>query len=262
MKHLSDAGAVVTKSIGPKERDGYGNPSVVKLQSGLINAMGLPNPGIESYLEELSNNSVDILIGSIFGKNEDEFVQVAKSMATVTQAIEMNMSCPHAKSYGEGVPTDRIADLVAAVKKAISLPVFVKLGSENLISRAHKAIEGGADGIVAINTIKAMVVDVETGMPVLANKIGGYSGPAIKPIGVRCVYELASVFDIPIIGVGGIMNARDVLEYMMAGASAVQIGSALHYCGKTVFSEIAHDISDWLLTNKYNDIKDIVGRAI
>lgn len=146
----------------------------------------------------------------------------------------MNMSCPHAGSYGAGFPTEKIPDAVSAVKESVSIPVFVKLGMENIRERARAAAGGGADAIVAINTVRAMAIDIETAMPILSNKIGGYSGPAIKPIGVRCVYELSREVDIPIIGVGGITTAEDVIEYMMAGASAVQIGSGIYYRGEGI----------------------------
>lgn len=262
IERLPEVGAVVTKSASLRERTGYGNPSVVELGHGILNAMGLPNPGIDAYIQELSGSNVDVLIGSVFGENEDEFVQSATRMATISNAIEMNMSCPHANSYGAGVPTDHIANIVSSVKKAVSIPVFVKLGVDNINERAHQAIEGGADALVAINTVKGMAIDVETGMPILANIVGGYSGPAIKPIGVRCVYELASTYEIPIVGVGGISSAMDVVEYMMAGASAVQIGSAFYYGGKTVFSEISSNLRRWLNIHGHEHIGDVIGTGL
>ncbi len=262
MEKFGDAGAVVTKSIGMEMRKGHGNPSVVEMEHGLLNAMGLPNPGAEYYLNELDGINVDNIIGSILGKDKGEFSGVAKIIEGKVDAIEMNMSCPHAGSYGAGFPTETIREAVGAVKESVEIPVFVKLGAENIIERAEAAEAGGADAIVAINTIRAMAINVETATPILANQVGGYSGPAIKPIGIRCVYELAGKVDIPIIGVGGITRTMDVLEYMMAGASAVQIGSGIYYRGEKIFGEICNELEGWLKLQGYDGIKDIVGIAV
>jgi len=259
MERFSDAGAVVTKSLGMEERKGYGNPSVVELEHGILNAMGLPNPGVDQYLKEIEGIRIENVIGSIFGKDDREFSEVAEKVGGAVKAVEMNMSCPHAGGYGADFPTNKIREAVRAVKKSVDVPVFVKLGSENIIERAGEAEAGGADAIVAINTVRAMAIDVETGMPVLANRVGGYSGPAIKPIGVRCVYELAGKVDVPIIGVGGITTAYDVLEYMMAGASAVQIGSGIHYRGEGIFKEICIELREWLKAHGYKRIVDVAG---
>jgi len=261
MERFGEAGAVVTKSIGMDERRGYGNPSVVEMEHGLLNAMGLPNPGIEEYLKEIEGIKVEKIIGSIFGKDESEFAEAAKKIERAVDAIEMNMSCPHAGGYGAGFPTDRVSDAVSAVKESVSIPVFVKLGVENIRKRARAAADGGADAIVAINTVRAMAIDIETARPILSNKIGGYSGPAIKPIGVRCVYELSGEVDIPIIGVGGITTAEDVIEYMMAGASAVQIGSGIYYRGEGIFGKISKELRKWLKAHGYERIKDVIGAA-
>jgi len=261
MERFREAGAIVTKSVGMDERKGYGNPSVVELEHGLLNAMGLPNPGVDEYLKEIEGIDVQKIVGSIFGKDEHEFARVAKKIEGAVDAIEMNMSCPHAGSYGAGFPTDKISDAVSAVKESVNIPVFVKLGMENIGRRARAAEEGGADAIVAINTVRAMSIDIETAVPILSNKVGGYSGPAIKPIGVRCVYELSEEVDIPIIGVGGITTAEDVIEYMMAGASAVQIGTGVYYRGEKIFEEINKELREWLEAHEYGRIKDVIGAA-
>ncbi len=261
MERLNDAGAIVTKSVGIEERTGYKNPTVYELPCGLLNSMGLPNPGVDAFVEELKNARIDVVIGSIFGKDAEEFGIVARKISPYVDAIEMNMSCPHAKKVGAEFPDDEIEDAVKAVKGKTSKPVFVKLGVENIMRRAESAINGGADGIVAINTIKAMAIDIEFAMPVLSNKFGGYSGRAIKPIGIRCVYELSSNFDIPVIGVGGIENAGDAIEYMMAGASAVQIGTALMN-DMAIFSKISRDMEIWLREHDYKNASDIVGIAL
>ncbi len=261
MESFYHAGAIVTKSIGKEERKGYKNPTVYELPYGLLNAIGLANPGIEEYIKEIDGIKVDVLIGSIFGKDEEEFGYLARKMAPYVKAIEMNMSCPHAKKLGMEYPTDKIKEAVEETKKA-GLPIFVKLGMENLMERAAQAIEGGADAIVAINTIRAMAIDIDARMPVLANRIGGYSGRAIKPVGVRCVYELASQYDLPVIGVGGITEWQDAIEYIMAGATAVQIGTGIYYEGKEIFQKILHGMEEWLDKNGYNSIAEIIGIAL
>ncbi len=261
MERIKDAGAIVTKSIGMYARKGYKNPTFFDAGVGILNAMGLPNPGIDEYIKEIDGIKVDVLIGSIFGKDDKEFGYLAKRFSPYVDAIEMNMSCPHAKKVGMEYPTNEIKNAVKEAKKS-KKPVFVKLGMENLIERGGEAVDGNADAIVAINTIKAMAIDIDVAMPVLSNKIGGYSGKAIKPIGVRCVYELASNFDLPIIGVGGITNARDVIEYMMAGATAVQIGTGIYYEGEEIFTKIKNELKKWLEKNGYNSIKDIIGLAL
>lgn len=261
MERIKDAGAIVTKSIGMYARKGYKNPTFFDAGVGVLNAMGLPNPGIDEYIKEIDGIKVDILIGSIFGKDDKEFGYLAKRFSPYVDAIEMNMSCPHAKKVGMEYPTDEIKNAVKEAKKS-KKPVFVKLGMENLIERGGEAVDGNADAIVAINTIKAMAINIDVAIPVLSNKIGGYSGKAIKPIGVRCVYELASNFDLPIIGVGGITNARDVIEYMMAGATAVQIGTGIYYEGEEIFTKIKNELKKWLEKNGYDSIKDIIGLAL
>jgi dihydroorotate dehydrogenase (NAD+) catalytic subunit len=264
----SGAGAVVTKSIGLKPRKGYDNPTIVELECGILNAMGLPNPGIDNFKEEiveLKKSKIPV-IGSIFGSNADEFSKLAQKMQMYgADAIELNMSCPHAKGYGLEVGSDStlVKEITSKVKKTVKIPVFVKI-SPNLmdISEIAKAAEkGGADAIVAINTIKAMKIDLELKTPVLANKIGGYSGNAIKPIGVRCVYEIANNVNIPIIGVGGINTGKDAIEYIMAGAAAIQIGSGLYYRGVDVFKKVCNEIEKWMKDHKVKNISDLIGVA-
>ena len=261
MEKFNHAGAVVTKSIGKEERKGYKNPVFYETECGILNAIGLANPGIDEYIKEIKGIKIENLIGSIFGKDEEEFSYVAGKISEYVKAIEMNMSCPHAKKFGIEFPTEEIKEAVERVKEA-KKPVFVKLGVENILKRAEQAIEGGADAIVAINSIKAMAINIEVGKPVLGNKIGGYSGRAIKPIAIRCVYELASNFDVPVVGVGGVMNAYDVIEYLMAGAHAVQIGTGVYHMGEKIFSNICNELMEWMEKNNYEKIEDIVGLAL
>ena len=270
MKRIADcgAGAIVTKSIGLKPREGYPNPTIVELECGLLNAMGLPNPGIENFGEEVKKlkQSKIAIIGSIFGSNANEFVELAKKMETYgADALELNMSCPHAKGYGLEIGSDPkiVNEITSKVKNATKIPVFVKLSPNlmNIVEIAKAAEKGNADGIVAINTVKAMKIDLDLKMPVLSNKIGGYSGKAIKPIGVRCVYEIFKNIKIPIIGVGGITNGDDVLEYIMAGASAVQIGSGVYYREVDIFKKICKEIENWMKNNNYKNLSEVIGVA-
>ena len=262
------AGAIVTKSIGLLARDGYPNPTVIELDYGILNAMGLPNCGIDNYKEEINalKNSNTPIIGSIYGSNESEFVALGKKMKSYgVSALELNLSCPHAKKYGLELGCDSIIvnEITSSVKKNVNLPVFVKLSPNvtNIVDIATAAQNGNADAIVAINTVKGMKIDIELKKPILSNKVGGYSGYAIKPIGVRCVYELAENLNIPIIGVGGIANGLDALEYIMAGASSIQIGSGIYYQGIEIFKKICNEIKQWMKHNEIEKLTDLIGVA-
>jgi dihydroorotate dehydrogenase (NAD+) catalytic subunit len=262
------AGAIVTKSISLQPRKGYLNPTVLELEYGILNAMGLPNPGIDEFgaeIEKLKQLNIPV-IGSIFGSNSNEFVEIAQKMQNFgVDALELNLSCPHAKGYGLEIGCDAklVKEITLKVKKSIDIPIFVKISPNliNIVDIAKSAEEGNADGIVAINTVKAMKIDLELKMPVLANKIGGYSGKAIKPIGVRCVYEISENVDIPVIGVGGITTGEDVLEYIIAGASAVQIGSAIYYRGLDAFKKICDEIEIWMKDHQYINLSELIGVA-
>ena len=264
----SGAGAIVTKSIGLKPREGYANPTVIELEHGVLNAMGLPNPGIEGFGEEikkLKGSNVPV-IGSIFGSNSNEFVKLAQKMQDYgADALELNLSCPHAQGVGLEIGSDPklVKEITSEVKKSTKIPAFVKISPNlmNIVDIAKSAEKGNADGIVAINSVKAMKIDLELKMPVLANKVGGYSGKAIKPIGVRCVYDVSKNVGIPVIGVGGITTGEDALEYIMAGASALQIGSAVYYRGLDAFKKIQNEIEDWMKRHNYNNLSELIGAA-
>ena len=264
----SGAGAIVTKSIGLKPREGYPNPTVIELEHGILNAMGLPNPGIELIKDEiikLKKYNITV-IGSIFGSNIDEYEKLAEKMQQYkVDALELNMSCPHAKGYGLEIGYDSklVKDITSQVKDSVDIPVFVKLSPNltNIVNIARSAEAGNADAIVAINTIKAMKIDLELKTPILSNKIGGYSGKAIKPVGVRCVYEISKNVDIPIIGVGGITTGEDAIEYFMAGASAIQIGSGIYYRGIEIFKIVCDEIKIWMKKHGYKNLNEIIGVA-
>jgi dihydroorotate dehydrogenase (NAD+) catalytic subunit len=262
------AGAVVTKSIGAEPRNGHGSPCLLELENGILNAMGLPNPGINTFEEEMkiASSSGAPVIGSIFADSSEKFAMLARKMEVYgANAVELNLSCPHAEKYGLdiGSDPDKVAEIVKTVKSAVKIPVFAKLSPmvPDIAAIALAAEKAGCDAIVAINTMRAMKIEVRIGKPVLFNKIGGLSGPAIKPVGVRAVFEIAGRVKIPVIGVGGICTGEDALEYMMAGASAVQIGSAVRYRGTDVFGKICQEIDNFMDANGYDKLTDVVGLA-
>ncbi|MFO7618993.1 MAG: dihydroorotate dehydrogenase [Thermoplasmata archaeon] len=262
------AGAVVTKSIGAEPRNGHGSPCLLELDGGLLNAMGLPNPGIEDFGSEMKAalECGAPVIGSIFADNPGKFAMLAEKMERFgAHAVELNLSCPHAERYGLDMGSDpeTVRSVVGAVKDAVKIPILAKLSPmvPDIADLALAAQEAGGDGVVAINTLKAMAIEPELRMPVLKNRVGGLSGPAIKPVGVRAVYEIAGKVDIPIIGVGGICAGRDALEYMMAGASAVQIGSGVRSRGIDVFRKVSQEISEFMDAHGYSKLGELIGQA-
>lgn len=262
------AGAVVTKSVGLKPRKGYPNPTVVQVNCGLLNAMGLPNPGIHRFVDEikeLSEVGVPIIV-SVYGFSPQEFADVADlAVEAGADAVELNVSCPHVEKTGSeiGQVPELVKKTVKNVKAKVNTPVFVKLTPNvtDVTELAKAAAEAGADAVTAINTVKAMAINVETARPVLANKIGGLSGCAIKPIALRCVYEIYEAVSIPIIGCGGITSWRDAVEFMLAGASAVQIGTSLASEEVDVFKLVTRGIEAYLEAKKIGSVKEIVGKA-
>jgi dihydroorotate dehydrogenase (NAD+) catalytic subunit len=262
------AACVVTKSIGIAPRDGHLNPTFVETEHGIINAMGLPNPGIEGYREEMETalKGGIPLIGSIYGANASEFEILATKMEGYgASALELNLSCPHAEGYGAEIGHDKekVREITRTVKDVVKVPVFVKLSPNigNIAEIAKTVEEARGDGIVAINTLKAMTISTELGIPVLANAVGGLSGPAIKSVGLRCVYEIKKETEIPIIGVGGILTGEDAVEYIMAGATAIQIGSGVFYKGNEIFNNVSQEIREFMEAHGYDNIKEMVGIA-
>jgi len=262
-------GAVVTKSIGEEPRKGHPNPCMVEMEHGLLNAMGLPNPGIKEFEKEFQDLKVKVnekpIIGSIFASDSDGFIDLSLQMEEMgAAAVELNLSCPHAEGYGAAIGTDpdEVKKMVEGVVGEVDIPVFAKLPPvNNIVDSAVSSEKAGADAIVAINTVKAMAVNFETRKPILGNEVGGYSGPAVKPIGLRCVYEIYEEIDIPIIGCGGVTTGRDALEYIIAGASALEIGSVIHYRGKEAPSKIASEMDEMVKSEGMENISDLIGAA-
>ena len=261
------AGAVITKSISLKPNPGYPNPTTVEVVGGFLNAMGLPNPGCYEFSQEIkiAKEGEVPVIASIYGSTSDEFAQVAKVMENAgADGLELNVSCPHVGGLIQiGQNSELTADVVKAVKKEVRIPVMVKLSSvPNLTEIAISAEKAGANIISAINSVgPGMVIDIETGTPILSNKVGGLSGQCIKPIAVRCVYEISKCVKIPVVGVGGITSGKDAIEFFMAGAKAIQIGTGIYYHGIEIFKRIVFEISDFLEEKGYTSLNEIMGLA-
>jgi dihydroorotate dehydrogenase (NAD+) catalytic subunit len=261
------AGAIVTKSSSLKPREGNPGPTIVELPVGLLNAIGLASPGIvlmKDEIEEAKQSGVPVIV-SIFGFSVSDYSKSARVAETYgADAVELNVSCPHVSGVSEiGQDPKIIAKVTRTVKKAVDIPVFAKLSPNvsNIVEIGRAVERAGADAITAINTIKGMLIDIRVRLPVLSAKIGGLSGPAIKPVAVRCVYELAEKVKLPIIGVGGIMGWEDAVEFFLAGASAVQIGTAILRKDLNVFSEVTEGLASYLKANGFTSVSELVGLA-
>lgn len=264
--YRSGAGAVVSKSLSKEPWDGYPNPTIVGIKGGYLNAVGLSNPGAPYFAKMISQNKEVPIIVSLVGSIEDEFEFMVKQFENSNViAYELNLSCPHVEKVGLEVGDDPrlVTKIVSRVKSTTKVPVIAKvgLGTTNYLDTVKAAIDGGADAITAINTIRAMGIDVETQRPILSHKIGGLSGSAIKPVAVRCVYEIASKYKIPVIGCGGVSTWEDALEFIFAGASAIQVGSAIGDGWIDVFSGINDGIVNYMKKKGFSNISEMVGLA-
>jgi dihydroorotate dehydrogenase (NAD+) catalytic subunit len=261
------AGAIVTKSIGVKPRKGYANPTVVQTNCGLINAMGLPNPGITEFVKEIREAKAVLkvpLIVSVYGYSAEEYTSVAeRAVAVGADAVELNVSCPHVKETGSeiGQNPQVLAEVVRKVKSTVKKPVIVKLSPNvtSIADVAEAAVKAGADALTAVNTVKAMAIDSETALPILTNKFGGLSGPAVKPIALRCVYDIYERVKVPIIGCGGITGWQDAAEFLLAGASAIQVGTAIATKGPSIFKNITRGLNAYLEKKGFESVNEIVG---
>ena len=262
------AGAMVTKSISVYPREGYDNPTVVEVGGGFVNAIGLSNPGVDVFIKELRKlkEKPIPLVVSLFGSKPDEFgSMISKLEPTFVDCYELNLSCPHVEKVGLEVGQDpeAVYEIVKISKKKSKRPVLIKVSTNvtDVVSIVSAAKDAGIDGVTAINTVKAMVIDIETGRPILSHSVGGLSGPAIKSIAVQSVYNISKNVDIPIIGCGGISNWRDAIEFFLAGASAIQVGSAVAYKGIGVLGEIVDGIQKYFEKNKIKNIGELVGKS-
>ena len=267
---LSILGGIAIKSATPKERFGNPTPRIAETPMGMLNAIGLQNKGVQSIIDNelpfLAPYDTEI-IANVAGATEEDYVEVVQALndQDVVKAYELNISCPNVKHGGMGLGTqpELAAHVTQMVKAVAQKPVYVKL-SPNVtdIVAIAKAVEAaGADGLVLINTLMGMRIDLKTGKPLLANKTGGLSGPAIKPVAIRMVYQVASAVQIPIIGVGGITCAEDVLEFLNAGASAVEVG-AQNFVDPYCCPKIIKDLPRVLEKYGYESITQASGRSL
>ena len=263
------AGGVITKSIGALPRTGYPNPTVETYDRwGMLNAMGLPNPGIDEYPREVevARAAGATVVGSVFAGDAAGFAEVARKMAAAgVAAVELNLSCPHAEGFGTEVGSDpgEVERVVRAVTSSVALPVIAKLtpNTADPAALARAAERGGAAAVSAINTLRALAIDVRLQRPVLAHGLGGLSGSAIKPVGLACVWQIYQAVSIPVIGVGGIQSGEDALEYIMAGARALEVGTAVAFEGIGVFGRLARELSALLDELGYARLDQAIGVA-
>ena len=265
--YRSGAGAVVSKSLSTEPWDGYPNPTIFSVNGGgWINAVGLSNPGAPNFAKMIeSNNDVPIII-SLVGSIPDDFEMMVKQFKNCkVTAYELNLSCPHVAKVGLEVGDDPelVKKIVSTVKNSTDVPVIAKvgLGTTHYLNTVNAAIESGIDAITAINTIRAMAIDVETQRPILSNKFGGLSGTPIKHIALRCIYEISSKYNIPIIGCGGISTWEDAVEFILAGSSAIQLGSAIGDNWMHVFNDINQGILQYMKRKGYSKIDEMIGLA-
>lgn len=271
---LKKLGGIVTKTITLKPRLGNPPPRIVETPSGMLNAIGLQNPGAEKFIQEkmpfFRSLKIPIIV-SAMAYSVEEFVTLIRHLETAEgiDGYELNLSCPNV-SYGaksahatvkmfahdEGM----IEEVVSAIRKETKKTVIAKLGPDvsDIGKMAQAAERGGADGVALINTFMAMVIDLKTRKPVLANKTGGLSGPCIRPIAVRMTWEAAKKVKIPIIGIGGIMNGNDAAQFLVAGASAIQVGTA-NFMNPRASLDVLEGVQSWMKSEKINSLKELIG---
>ena len=269
---LTEIGAIVTKSIMTKARTGRVTPRMAETPSGMLNSIGLQGPGIDAFLENdipwLVSNSAKIIV-SIAGETVDEYGVLARRLRAVPgiSAVEVNISCPNVENRGQvfACHPDTATAVIESVRRNIGgeLPIIAKLSPDvtNIVEIAQSVINAGVDGLALINTLLGMVIDTNTMKPKLAGKTGGLSGPAIRPIAVRAIYQVHQAFpNTPIVGMGGVASGRDAFELVLAGASAVSIGTAT-FGNPTAVLQIRDQLSELLLERGITDFRDAIGFA-
>ncbi|WP_100330851.1 dihydroorotate dehydrogenase [Bacillus xiapuensis] len=266
---LSELGAIMIKATTEEPRFGNPTPRVAETPGGMLNAIGLQNPGLEKVIENelswLSQFDVPI-IANVAGSQVEDYVQVAKHISTAENvcALELNISCPNVKTGGIafGTVPETAKELTKRVKEVSEVPVYVKLSPNvtNIVDMAKAVEDGGADGITMINTLIGMRMNIKTGKPILANQTGGLSGPAIKPVAIRMIYEVSQQTKLPIIGMGGISTAEDIVEFFLAGADAVAVGTA-NFVDPLICPKLIQQLDDYLQREKIGHISELVGRS-
>jgi dihydroorotate dehydrogenase (NAD+) catalytic subunit len=264
---LNQLGAIVVKGLSLEPSPGNPPPRTAEVVGGMLNAIGLENVGLQAFVKEklpfLQALETAVVV-NLYGRDMDEYATLAERIQDLTAiaGVELNISCPNVNAGGIAFGTNpKMAfELTKRVREKTTLPLIVKLSPNvtDVKTIARSVQEGGADAVSLINTVTAMAVDVKTRRPKLANVVGGLSGPAIKPIALRMVWEATQAVSIPVIGIGGIMDARDVLEFMIVGASAVQVGTA-NFANPRAALDIIEGLPTYLLENNISDIRSVVG---
>ncbi len=264
---LEKIGAIVTKGLSLRPKAGNAMPRIVETPGGMLNAIGLQNVGIEAFIEKkipfLRKISTPVIV-NFFGNTVDEYAALAERLDAIPEVagIEVNISCPNVKHGGIVFGTDPKSaySVVTAVRKATSKVLIVKLSPNvtDIVAMASACAEAEADALSLINTITGMAIDLKTRRPSLANATGGLSGPAIKPVALRMVWQVSRAVKLPIIGIGGITSATDALEFLLAGATAVQVGTA-NFMSPAASQQIAEDMETYLRENGIDDVKELIG---
>lgn len=267
---ISKIGGVIVKGTTLEPRPGNPPPRIIETPAGMLNAIGLENPGVDVFLNEylpaLRDQGVTV-IANIAGNTVEEYAELAARLEghEGIAGIELNISCPNVKHGGLQFGTDphMVKTVVAAVKAESSLPIMPKLSPNvtDIVAIARAAQEGGADCLAMINTLMGMAVDVRTRKPVLGNVFGGLSGPAIKPVALRMIYQVHKEVDLPILGGGGIVNFTDALEFILVGASAVSIGTG-NFVNPRLAEEIAVELEAYMIANEIENLSELVGAAV
>ncbi len=266
--NLEDIGGIIVKGTTLNPREGNDYPRMVETASGMLNCVGLQNKGVDYFCKNIYPQIKDIktnMIVNVSGSCPEDYAECAARINDLDNipAIELNISCPNVRQGGMafGVTTDGAASVVRAVREAYKKTLIVKL-SPNVTSITDIALavqDAGADAVSLINTLMGMVIDIEKRKPVLSIATGGMSGPAVKPVAVRCVWQVAKAVNIPVVGLGGIMNAHDAIEFLLAGASAIEIGTA-NFVDPAITVKVANGISEWLDNHGCKSVKEIIGQ--
>ena len=269
---LRELGAIVTKSIMTKPRSGRATPRMAETPSGMLNSIGLQGPGIDQFIENdipwLLDRGVDVIV-SIAGESVDEYAVLARKLRSIQglKGIEVNISCPNVENRGLVFACSPVTakSAIEAVRRNIGgeLPIFAKLTPDvtSIVEIAESVVEAGANGVALINTVLGMVIDIDSMRPKLAGKTGGLSGPAIRPVAVRAIFQVREAFpSLPIIGMGGVQTGRDALELVLAGASAISVGTAT-FGNPTAAIKIKNELQDLLISREFNSFSSAIGFA-
>lgn len=265
---VSELGAISLKAVTAEKREGNRPPRIAETPNGMLNSVGLQNPGVEAFLKyalPMAKQLNTKLIANIAGKTIDEYVFVAEKIGEQVDMLELNISCPNVKEGGVafGTNPDMVEKITKKVKSVAKVPLMVKLSPNvtDITEIARAAEAGGADALSLINTLLGMKIDVRTRKPILANNVGGLSGPAVMPVAVRMVYQVANAVKLPIIGMGGIMTGEDVAEFLLAGATAVSIGTA-NLVNPDAAIKIKKEFIKFMENNHINDVSELIGKVV